>query len=653
MPRVSILICFGIFLSASLPTCNAEDDTCAAGPGKCGAPPDAEFGTTILLDDFITGMCPTTKITGGKLMGGLLRMLSYFSQVVDRMTPWKDMFTAGWADDYSIATYEFIGQVTMRIYKARNKDYVNVPTEMGGDEVVKVGSNYVPHDDVDGTPNFLWIERYIPGFLKPFILKPFYAPFLTCFMGGLASMPFEDTIDDPKFNTWSILDGTKYNDKKEWLLSFYNNLKTMNGDPSWPTQRMDFTTLYRNGDHWDDGLESTMAFVGIGVHRVESVSQEFAGEVLPFAIKLNDFNSLAVRPHFGKYGGDMYFTAEGLPAGLQTSDGKWIKRGEKDWQYWKFVWRSSLVTVITLCDHLYLTHFKASNTLARASRVALPPDHSLRRLLSIFTFGAIFVNLQAQFVLVGKDGLLNRATPFENFADLSDVVPQMIQDVAAAPGMGAIIDDEVFEKLPAKLQEAPFYADGRLVFKSMLKLAQRFNKASGQCAGLKHDIHIQKFIRMLKHQMEESKYKSNFTSLNLAADDTTEVCAIMDKRLAVYMFMVSAWHSHVGFVGDYYADPDLAGMSWKEGESFSRPRQAMITSIINIFTSTKQPFLMEDYTHLFKGLGADLSAKSTKIWHDFVEDLHQVKKEIDRRNTGRSVPNINMDPAILECSVAK
>ena len=35
-------------------------------------------------------------------------------------------------------------------------------------------------------------------------------------------------------------------------------------------------------------------------------------------IKVNDFANFSVRQHFGKYGVDLYFTAAGLPAVLQT-----------------------------------------------------------------------------------------------------------------------------------------------------------------------------------------------------------------------------------------------------------------------------------------------------------------------------------------------
>merc|ERR1719221_1179949 len=119
------------------------------------------------------------------------------------------------------------------------------------------------------------------------------------------------------------------------------------------------------------------------------------------------------------------------------------------------------------------------------------------------------------------------------------------------------------------------------------------------------------------------------------------------------MFVVTGWHRQVGFVGDYFQDPHLATMSWKDGEAFGRPRQHMIMSIINVFTSTNQPLLKDDYTHLFSGMQPDLSSEFTKLWRQFQSDLNGLEDEIDFRNTRRDIVNINMSPRVLECAVAK
>jgi len=635
--------------------CKAGDETNAAllkgwRRNQCKA---GDEGTVRTLAEELIDMCPTTRLTGGKLGAFLLGVVSSIRRNVEKLTAvsGKELFTPGWADDFSIAAYEGIVQANMRMYKARDKSYVNIPTEMATNETIKRGSNYAAYHDPDGTPNYFW-DRYIPGFMKSVLI-----PLLTCFFESLRQLPFEDTLDDPSYNTWDILKNGEYNNKKDWILSFYNNVQTMSGDPSWPPRRMDFTTLFRNGDLWDDGLESAFAFNAIGIHRVEMAEKipdalHDIGEALPYVLKLNDFASFAVRPGFGKLGVDMYFTATGLPAVLQTTDGNWVKRGQKDWQYWKFVWRSSLITIITLVDHLHLTHIKAANTLARAVRVALPANHAMRRFLSIFTFGTFFSNLLAQLALVGRGSWLDRAAPFQDFGSVSEVVPRILPDIALAPGMKALTDDDEFDKLPTILQEAPFYADGRLVFRALHQLVRRFTEASGQCQALKSDKHVLRMIKLLKSQAYEAQYTSNLTE-EVAKSTSEELCVLLPKRLAVYMFTVTAYHSHVGFLGDYYNDPDLCGASWKVGERSSRPRQAIIMSIITATTAIKQPMLTEDFTHLFKdGLDAGLSERLVAVWRDFIEDMAKVKKEIDRRNTQRKIPNINMDPAMLECSVS-
>eukprot|EP00434_Breviolum_minutum_P009780 symbB.v1.2.008612.t1/scaffold541.1/size189716/8 len=161
----------------------------------------------------------------------------------------------------------------------------------------------------------------------------------------------------------------------------------------------------------------------------------------------------------------------------------------------------------------------------------------------------------------------------------------------------------------------------------------------------------------------------------------------MKHRMAVNIFVVTGFHRHVGFVGDYYADPGLASMSWKSGEAFGRPRQHMIMSVVNVFTSMRQPLLKEDYTHLFKGLEKEEAL--TKAWKSFQADLQKATmmataiwegsidrrirwdpgtllaiyehekqnnwlfREIDRRNEQREIKNINMSPKIVESAVSK
>ena len=66
-----------------------------------------------------------------------------------------------------------------------------------------------------------------------------------------------------------------------------------------------------------------------------------------------------------------------------------------------------VMTVVTAREHLQWSHMIASNALARATILYLPPDHPIRRLLKVFTFNTNAVNSDAQEVLVRHDTMSN------------------------------------------------------------------------------------------------------------------------------------------------------------------------------------------------------------------------------------------------------
>ena len=49
----------------------------------------------------------------------------------------------------------------------------------------------------------------------------------------------------------------------------------------------------------------------------------------------------------------------------------------------------------------------------------------------------------------------------------------------------------------------------------------------------------------------------------------------------------------------------------------------MIITIINVFTSTRQTLLKQDYSYLFVGMKPDLGKDFTEVWTEFVKDLDE------------------------------
>ncbi|CAE8707284.1 unnamed protein product [Polarella glacialis] len=335
-----------------------------------------------------------------------------------------------------------------------------------------------------------------------------------------------------------------------------------------------------------------IAFNLIGAHRIEATHMEFKGETLEFVIRLNKFHGIETRPYFARYGGDLYFNADGLPIMLKTPSGTQVQRGDKDWQYWKFAWRSALITIITLVDHLHLAHFRVANVLTTAVRKTLSPKHPLRRFFSVFTFGSVFVNMNAMHTLIGKKHVLHRSSPFKEFEALSSLVPEMLPQPTEQHK--SLVNDEAFARLPKMIQDAPYFQDGRLLVGALRKHVVRFTGIYHRdiCStdNIVTDPEVKRFLSELVAENAQAHYATPLT------EETK--CSDMFEILLSYIWTVTGWHRHVGTVGDYFADPDLASFSWKEGEAYARPlahpqllllcySTTTITTTITTTTTTK------------------------------------------------------------------
>lgn len=322
------------------------------------------------------------------------------------------------------------------------------------------------------------------------------------------------------------------------------------------------------------------------------------------------------------------------------------------WQYWKFVWRSSAFLKVTLVDHLWATHFTAANAMAAAAREALPPMHPLRRVLSMFTFGTIKVNIVALHQLLGPNAMLQRSTPFADFLEVQTLARDALPSLEEQ--FGVFVNTTRKVALPMELQQTPFIQDGQLLFDAIKQFVGNvFNVYESWCTnGILTDSAILLFFERIKtwslfrrHMDTDSRF------LALHSDDGTSLrCEGVQLWFTIHFFYVTGYHRHVGQVADTATDPDFAGFSWKEGEAFARPRQAVQLSLIAATTATTWPKLSEDYSHLMQGVAN--SSRATAVFKAFQREMQAVKSTINARNTVRAVPYMQMHPDEVECSVA-
>jgi hypothetical protein len=159
---------------------------------------------------------------------------------------------------------------------------------------------------------------------------------------------------------------------------------------------------------WDemssDEAMSRIFFYGIGsvlMHSQSSRAHDYHQELGPFVVDM-DLSGYEVRPGFAKYGARIHFDSQQkLTAIFDYGAGKLVKPGEGvAWERAKHIAKQTTFALITSREHLMWTHMMLSNTMARIKIQELPPNHPIRRLLTVFTFRTNFVNKNAQFVLV-------------------------------------------------------------------------------------------------------------------------------------------------------------------------------------------------------------------------------------------------------------
>mmetsp|Transcript_29840 Transcript_29840/g.75157 ORF Transcript_29840/g.75157 Transcript_29840/m.75157 type:complete len:1398 (+) Transcript_29840:84-4277(+) len=560
---------------------------------------------------------------------------------------WKNL-----VDPFAVLFY-FSLKMTISAKSASHSDSIAAPSLYGSFETMTYGDITVPVVDLDGyvatTP--LDPKLFDSELMELLGFPPNHAQSVlqVCLTGPfMLDQAKHDWLEDGDRNTWaqaSVGLGRSFLRKKDWIMSLWAPYTLADNVAMWPKTEVDFGQLFLKADLWDDGLEQAIAFSSIGTHRLETTKRDFGGEQLAFVVSLNAFASLEVRPGFGRYGGDMYFSEAGMPVLVVTPDGTEVSHASKDWQYWKFVWRSSLFSIITLQDHLNTAHYKVANVLATSTRRQLQPDHPARRVLTVFSWGSININYDSMFALSLEGSALSRAMPVKDFGSLAETVPESLPDIMETVRYFA--NESRWAQLPRQLQQAPFYADGLLLFRALRGLVQGyFDLFRDQWCDQDDDALTDSGLLALEHDLA-----STLAAANYQGDYTgRKTCTQAAERVTAALYIVTAYHRHVGQVGDVAVDPEVAAFSWREGERSARPMQALITSTIAAATAVPQPKLDEDFSHVFEGMHREGQARA--LWAKFREELRGVSQTVRERNAQRTVPYYRADPSIVECSVA-
>ena len=237
------------------------------------------------------------------------------------------------------------------------------------------------------------------------------------------------------------------------------------------------------------------------------------------------------------------------------------------WRHGMWSWKGSVLVGITLKDHLLEDHLIMSNLGSTIIQESLPSEHPLRRFLKPFMYSFTNINYAAAVVLLANRGVLHRVTSltwagFEASTDqvLAGAVMLTVKERFAAAGL---TDKDIDVSSPASKWRAgekprPEYSpfalwDDALSYDevveklvlSMLKLLYPHDDplrgATGGGDPLDDDPDARRLMEALQPFLHFIGGKGKEGS----------PLSTLSRFLRIFIVHVSAWHNHVGNVGEY------------------------------------------------------------------------------------------------------
>jgi len=156
---------------------------------------------------------------------------------------------------------------------------------------------------------------------------------------------------------------------------------------------------------------SNLVFYGLGQYYLSAaVKGTGKPESAVFEVDLSALSAYAVRPGFEAYGAIAYFNSSKKCCGIMWSSKKrLVLPTDPDFQRAALVFRSTLIAICTVKEHLAHTHWIISNGLVNSSERFLSPTHPIRRFVKPHTFNAVAVNALSLPALSEYRGIAGRS----------------------------------------------------------------------------------------------------------------------------------------------------------------------------------------------------------------------------------------------------
>ena len=302
----------------------------------------------------------------------------------------------------------------------------------------------------------------------------------------------------------------------------------------------------------------------------------------------------------------------------------------------KWIWRCSLITLVTAGPHLTHVHWVIANSAHIGSRTMLDANHPIRRILKPFLYNTGAINMQSTFALAPEYALLHRMTglTYEGFKF----------------GLSHLFDSYTYETLPDLIEskklgqdmedQIPLCADGLPIWNAFKKFFQGyvdfFYKTN-------EDVSADKVLEEFWDVVEwRGKYgcKSRYGLPELNKEGLVEY-------LTHFAFSATVWHELAGTIVQYLISPKGGCMKLRAGSN-EADIQAYVQDLILIgMTGMPEPLLMDDWSHLLPD-----EEEIMRLYNELKVELDEISRKVDKANETRPHACQSFNPKYLECSVS-
>jgi len=368
------------------------------------------------------------------------------------------------------------------------------------------------------------------------------------------------------------------------------------------------------------------AFAGLAAHRLALLEEEEAEKLAAenmrkpqFKVDVSILENFEVRDNYVQLGGCAYFTGDTEITGIIYKDVMYLP-GEDDWEWVKFLWRSSVFLLVTGLDHLVGGHMLLSGRTTLATEENLNITHPLRLFLKPHTHHSQWINWQAVHALFPKNGLLHRATPFtdKGFDDLINLSSGWVKEHSYN---FATKDRESYESLISQTDHYSYGEDS----------VEFINIIREYCTTFVNTYYESDEALINDREFEIWWHQSNMHELIIPEITRHELIV----HLTYYIFIVTGFHQHVGILNQILKNPDVA--TWKVRKNVVGPTIQGAVQVMTIALATGDPQVELLSYDPIRILQYDDPNRQTMMnaWAVFKRKMEKLNDEIEERNASK------------------